>query len=248
MSSCSCFRCSRHSGRTSGRYRRTTFRNYLAEGSGCTAEALNINNLEYFDFTGDSVDEAIVVASTCATGTAGPVVHTVLSRRPNGSVIKFKIPDPREKQKAALLGRVFSDLSVEDALLVQTFHDTSGRENPLVIKCRWSADDKELHPVAVKMPQRYKTSFDCDKATARVEGPICYSSEVAYLDVQVDGMYKRWSDPVNNAPSDVLRKNRKHGSEKRNLTCESDWAIVECLSTLYRARWLELDAFRHLHP
>ncbi|MGA2919464.1 MAG: hypothetical protein ABSE28_00060 [Candidatus Sulfotelmatobacter sp.] len=83
-------------------------RNDLAEGSGCKAETVNINNLEHFDFTGDSVDEAVVVASTCATGTAGPDVHTVLSRRPNGSVIEFKIPDPREKQEAALLGRVFS--------------------------------------------------------------------------------------------------------------------------------------------
>ena len=74
------------------------------------------------------------------------------------------------------------------------------------------------------------------------------SAEVAYLDLQVDGMYKRWFDSLNNAQSDVLRKEQKEWLRKRNLTCESDWAIVECLSTLYRARWLELDAFRHLHP
>jgi hypothetical protein len=28
---------------------------------------ININSLEYFDFTGDGIDEAVVVASTCAS-------------------------------------------------------------------------------------------------------------------------------------------------------------------------------------
>lgn len=86
--------------------------------------------------------EAVVVASTCATGTAGPVVHTVPSRRSGGSILEFRIPDPGEKQQAVLLGRVFSDLRVEDALLVQRLHDTSGRADPLVIKYRWRANAK----------------------------------------------------------------------------------------------------------
>jgi hypothetical protein len=41
---------------------------------------VNINHLEYSDFTGDGMDEAVVVASGCATATAGPDVQTVLSR------------------------------------------------------------------------------------------------------------------------------------------------------------------------
>ncbi|MGA7399895.1 MAG: lysozyme inhibitor LprI family protein [Candidatus Sulfotelmatobacter sp.] len=223
-------------------------RSYLAGGSGCKPEDVNVDNLEYFDFTGEGVDEAVVVASTCATGTAGPDVHAVLSRRSDGSIIELKIPAPSEKQQVVLLGRVFSDLSVEDALLVQTFHDTSGREDPLIIKYRWSGKDREFHPVDVKTPQRYKTSFDCDRATAGVEAAVCYSSDVASLDIQVDGIYKRWLDSLNDEESDVLRSEQRDWLRKRNLICGSDWAIVECLSILYRARLLELGAFKHLHP
>jgi|SRR5271170_739570 len=221
---------------------------YLGKGLGCKAEEVDIDNVEYFDFTGDRVDEAVVVASSCNTGTAGPDVHTVLSRGLDGSIVEFKIPDLWEKQRSVLLGRVFSDLSVEDALLVQTFHDTSGREDPLVFKYRWSAKDGEFHTVDIKTAPRYKTSFDCDQATVEVEAAICYSSEVANLDVQVDGMYKRWLDRLNDAESDVLRKEEKEWLRKRNLICGSDWAIVDCLSILYRARLLELGAFKHLHP
>jgi hypothetical protein len=39
---------------------------HLGESADCE---VNINSLDYFDFTGGGVDETIVVASTCATGT-----------------------------------------------------------------------------------------------------------------------------------------------------------------------------------
>lgn len=40
--------------------------------------------LEYYDFKGDGNEEAIVVASTCETGTAGPDVHSVFGRDASG--------------------------------------------------------------------------------------------------------------------------------------------------------------------
>jgi hypothetical protein len=40
---------------------------------------VNLNNLEYPDFTGGGMDEAVVVASPRATAAAGSDVQTVLT-------------------------------------------------------------------------------------------------------------------------------------------------------------------------
>ena len=74
-------------------------------------EGVDINNLEYLDFAGDGNEEAVVVASTCATGTAGPDVHAVLGRQPDGSLTELKIPDAGVQQQARLFGRTFYDLA-----------------------------------------------------------------------------------------------------------------------------------------
>jgi hypothetical protein len=131
---------------------------YIAKGSGCDLDKVDINDLAYFDFTGDSIDEAVVVASICATGTAGPDIHSVFTRQPDGSLAELKIHAPSEN-RGDLLGRVFYNLNVKDGLLVQTFQDTSGRKDPLVIKFRWNGRDKEFQAVEVQSAKRYRTSF-----------------------------------------------------------------------------------------
>jgi uncharacterized protein YecT (DUF1311 family) len=211
-------------------------------------EGVEINHLEYFDFTRDGQDEAVVLASTCATGTAGPDVHAVVTRQPDGSLAELKIPDPSEKQQAALFGRIFYELSVKDGLLVETYHDESGRPNPLVIKYRWIGPDKEFQVADVKVAPRYQSSFDCDKAKTAVENAICYSSTVASLDVAVDRTYRTWLDNLNNADSDILKKEQKDWLRKRDLLCGNDTQVISCLEVLYRARVLELEHFRQLHP
>ncbi len=125
---------------------------------------------------GDGNEEAVVVASTCATGTAGPDVHAVVRRQPNGSLAELKIPEPTGEQQAGLFGRTFYDLRVEDGLLVETYHDQSHRDDSLVIKLRWNAQQKEFETVAVKAAPRYKASFDCDKARTEVEIAVCSSA------------------------------------------------------------------------
>jgi hypothetical protein len=50
----------------------------INEYSECDSlDQIAIDHLEYFDFFGDRRKEAVVVASTCMTGTAGPDVHAV---------------------------------------------------------------------------------------------------------------------------------------------------------------------------
>lgn len=75
---------------------------HFSKGPDC--EGVDIDNLDYFDFVGDGNQEAVVVASTCATGTAGPDVHALLRRQPDGSLAALKVPEPSEKQyRRALL-------------------------------------------------------------------------------------------------------------------------------------------------
>src|SRR3954471_22966894 len=56
-----------------------------------TLDQIHIDHLEYYDFTGDGQPEAIVVASTCMTGTAGPDVHAVYTRRPDGTLAELPL-------------------------------------------------------------------------------------------------------------------------------------------------------------
>jgi uncharacterized protein YecT (DUF1311 family) len=216
-------------------------------GKSTDCEPVDINSLEYFDFAGDGNVDAVVVASTCATGTAGPDVHAVVRRRPDGSLAELKVPEPTEKQQAVLFGRVFYTLNVRDGILVETYHDESRRTDPLVIKCRWNSHDNEFQIIEAKIAPRYKTSFDCDKAKTAVENAICYSSTAASLDLALDQTYNAWLDSLNDADSDILMKEQKDWLNKRNLICGDDRSVFECVETLDRARLLELSAFKNLH-
>jgi len=120
----------------------------ILKGSGCDEPGLKhdpehvilIDHQEYFDFTGDGQDEAIVVASTCMTGTAGPDVHAVFTRNGSGEVVE--LPFHREegqpglstlKQPLAVFGNPNYTLGVDKGMLVARWSDTSDRENPLTI-------------------------------------------------------------------------------------------------------------------
>ena len=219
---------------------------YFEKSSGC--DNVDIDSLQYFDFTGKGDEDAVVVASTCNTGTAGPDVHSVVHRERDASLVELKIPDPTDKQQAVLFCRCFYDLSVSDGLLVATYHDQSGRADPLVLKYRLRPGSKEFQVTEVKTAPRYRASFDCDKAKTAVENAICYSSSVAALDVDVDRAYKNWLDHLNNADSDILMKEQREWLHKRDQLCGWDLDIVNCLEIVYKERDLELGNFRHMHP
>jgi hypothetical protein len=157
-----------------------------------------------------------------------------VTRQPDGSLAELEIPQPSEKQQAALFGGVFYELSVKDGLLVETYHDESGRVNPLVIKYRWNGRDKVFQAADVKIAPRYQASFDCNEAKTTVDNAICYSSIAASLDSAVDQSY-------------TTIREQKDWLRKRDLICDSDRSVFQCVETLYGARLLELEHFRQLH-
>lgn len=215
---------------------------FLEKQSGCEKEGVSIDSLDYFDFTGDGTEEAVVVASTCVTGTAGSDIHSVYSRKRDGSLVELKIRPLAAREERVLLGRIFYDLTVESEYLVEIYHDTSGRTDPLVVRYKWNPKDKEFQPVELKVAPRYKTSFDCNQANTQVENAICYSSEVALMDVELNQRYKQRLAQLNNSDRNRMLKEQKEWLRKRNSSCGSGWAIVECLTTAYRERLREMDA------
>ena len=52
-----------------------------------------IDSIKYFDFDGDGKEEAIVRASSCFTGTAGPDINSVYKLLPSGQVIQLTVND-----------------------------------------------------------------------------------------------------------------------------------------------------------
>jgi len=227
---------------------------HIAKTAGCEPGDVSINAFGNFDFTRDGIGQAVVVASTCNTGTAGPDVHAVFARQPDQSLAELKIHDPitapgdyPRARMGVLLGRVFYDLAAADGMLVETFHDTSGRTDPLVIKFRWSAGQKEFQPVSIKAAQPYHTSFDCAKAKTAIEDAVCYLQGVAFLDVRVADTYARLQDQLEGDDADQVIREQKEWLTKRDVICAPDWDISGCLGILYQARLLELQHYRPLH-
>lgn len=192
--------------------------------------------LDHYDFKGDGNQEAIVVASSCMTGTAGPDVHSVVGRDPSGALVELKIPEVDPKNYDGLFGNTNSDESVRDGLLVSTFHDDAGE--PLVIKYKW--DGKQFAIVEIKKTGLFKTSYDCGKADTDVEKAICHVEEVAKLDVELGSVYKSLLPKLSDAKRDSLRAEQRVWLAERDKRCVLYKGWVDCLSDYYQKRIDEL--------
>src|SRR5579862_2840637 len=112
-------------------------------------DQIHIDHPEYFDFTGDGQEEAVVVASTCMTGTAGPDIHAVYTREAYGGLAELPFLDGRgdppiddskvkdsKFKRTPVFGNPNYSLSVEGGKLVVRWRDASDREGPVVISYR----------------------------------------------------------------------------------------------------------------
>jgi uncharacterized protein YecT (DUF1311 family) len=192
------------------------------------------SRLDYYDFKGDGNQEAIVVASSCATGTAGPDVHSVVARDASGVLFELKIPEPDQKAYDSLFGNRNSDLDVEDGLLVSTFNDDEAREPPLIIKYKWTG--KQFEIVFLKKTGIFKTSYDCSKADSEVESAICHVKEIADLDLQLGALYKSVLARLPAAEQTSLRQEQRAWLLQRDKECVIYKGWVHCLTDHYQKR------------
>jgi len=202
--------------------------------------------LDYYDFKGDGNEEAIVVASSCATGTAGPDVHSVVGRDASGALTELKLPEVDKSAYDSMFGNRNSDLTVNDGLLVETFADDVQRESPLIIRYKWNGN--EFAVASIQKTGVYKTSFDCAKAANETEQAICHTKELAGLDVQLGDIYKSVFTRSSTSERVALRSEQREWLAGRNKECLIYKSWVGCLRELYQKRIEELSKRQGAQP
>ncbi|HYL65162.1 MAG TPA: lysozyme inhibitor LprI family protein [Candidatus Methylomirabilis sp.] len=224
-------------------------------------DQIHVDHLEYHDFIGDGQQEAVVVASTCMTGTAGPDIHAVYKRDADGKVVELPFLDAKgdpplpagKDWRAWIFGNANYGLTVENGELVARWSDTSDRDSPAVAWYKW--DGKKFVMDHMKVDGPFPASYDCAKATKELDRAICYSPSVAALDVQLGQAYRA---ALNQLPPDKkpeLQSQQREWLAQREKGCTIYKWWVDCLKDLYTKRIAELKpgaplavVVRFLHP
>lgn len=193
----------------------------------------------YADLTGDQKEEAIVQGSSCNTGTAGPDIHSVYERTPQGKVRELSVPRADKRAEAVLFGNQNYDLTVSEGNLLAVHYDTSGRKNPLVIKYQWKNSSFQIE--SMEAAPTYKTSYDCSKAKAVHERAICSVEELAKLDLRLDELYRRTLKSLGKSQKQRLIQEQKEWIAARNRSCTIYKWWVECLHKTYQERISEFE-------
>jgi uncharacterized protein YecT (DUF1311 family) len=202
--------------------------------------AISIQHVQYFDFNGDGQEEAIVVASTCMTGTAGPDVHSVFTRNSQGELVELPLPDVDKKYYEVLFGNRNYDLTVRKGLLVAAFTDTSDRKDPLLVRYRWNGRQFIVDSIHASEP--YKTSYECTRARKESERAICYVKPLADLDLQLAEIYRARLAALPSDQKKTLREDQRKWLLMRDSKCTIYKWWVECLTNLYTRRIAELKS------
>jgi len=218
---------------------------YLGKQAGCEGEEVEpvyFWGVDYFDFLGQGYDQAVVVASTCMTGTAGPDVHSVFTRDERGELKELKIEEVKLEHRV-LFGNPNSTFRIENGLLVDVYHDTSERDDPLVIKYKWDAAKEQFTAVSVEAAKPYKTSYDCEKAEKAQDETaqaICSVESLAGLDVELAATYKAYLEGLAPNARKATIEEQRNWIAKRNQDCTIYKWWVDCLQEKYKARITEL--------
>lgn len=209
-------------------------------------DAIHIGHLEYFDFTGDGRQEAIVVGSTCMTGTGGPDIHSVYAGDAEGKVVELPFlnekgdpPLPSGKEwRSWIFGNANYGLAVESGELIVRWSDTSDREAPAIAWYKW--DGKRFVLDHMKIDGPFPTSYDCAKATKELERSICYSPSLAALDVQLGQAYRAAQQRLQPDKRQELQTQQREWLTARDKACTIYKGWVDCLDELYKKRIAEL--------
>ena len=209
-------------------------------------DQIHIDHLEYYDFTRDGQPEGIVVASTCMTGTAGPDVHAVYTRLPDGTLGELPLlnakGDPpwsdQENQPIPLFGNPNYTLTVDGGKLVVRWGDSSDRDQPLTVWYNWNGTKFVVDHAKLQGP--FLTSYDCKKATKEMDRAICYSPPVAALDLELGRIYRELLQKLRADQKQDLQKQQREWLALREKTCTIYKWWVDCLKDLYTKRIAEL--------
>lgn len=194
---------------------------------------------ELFDFKGDGTQQAIVVAMSCAGGTGGPDVHSVVSRDSDGELEEMKIAEVDPKTFDNMFGNRNYELAVENGLLVANFEDDPARAKiPLIIRYKWNG--KEFTVDSIHKTGVFPTSYDCKKSLSEVENAICHVEELAALDVELGAAYKALLAKLSPPDRDAFKTEQRAWLINRDKQCALYKGWIGCLTDLYQKRIDEL--------
>jgi uncharacterized protein YecT (DUF1311 family) len=215
---------------------------YLAKQNECQPDQIYFWNIDQYDFLGKGYNQAVVVGSTCMTGTAGPDVHSVFTRDEHGELKELAMEEPKFAHRV-LFGNANSAFRIENGLLVDVYRDTSDRDDPVVLKYKWDKAKEQFVIVSMKLPPIYKTSYDCGKAE-KVEDEagiaICYVESLADLDVELAQIYKSYLSGLSAEERKAAVEEQREWLKKRNKECVIYKGWVDCLEESYKGRIAEL--------
>jgi uncharacterized protein YecT (DUF1311 family) len=213
---------------------------YLAKQNDCQPDQIYFWSTEEHDFLGVGYDQTIVVASTCMTGTAGPDVHSVYTRDEKGELKELGMEALDWNKYSVLFGNSNSSFSIENDLLVDSYHDTSDRDNPLTVKYKWNAEKQKFVIVQVDAAKPFTTSYDCTKATDTAQA-ICYVETLADLDVELANVYKAYLHTLDAESRKRAVEDERHWLAERDRSCTIYKGWVDCLEESYKKRTAELQ-------
>jgi uncharacterized protein YecT (DUF1311 family) len=212
----------------------------INEYSDCESlDQIVIDHLEYFDLIGDGRKEAVVVASTCTTGTAGPDVHAVYERDANGKIVEHSLDQTSPaaggiQPRPPVFGNPNYGIGVEGGHLVARWMDSSERENPLIVWYKWNGKEFVIDRMKVEGP--FATSYDCASATKEMDRAICYSPKIAALDVQLGQTYRAALHEATASQKSALQNAQRGWLAEREKQCVIYKWWVDCLSDMYTKR------------
>lgn len=157
-------------------------------------DSVYINIINYFDFDRDGKEEALVTASSCLTGTAGPDIHSVYRMDKSGKVHKMAIDESTASAKItgtplSLIGNRNIHLGVDGGRLAYHFYDGSSRKDPMT----WLFDLRKgtFRLADIVYGPVFTPSFDCRRAQTDREIAVCGNEDLAKLDLELDRVYRQ---------------------------------------------------------
>jgi uncharacterized protein YecT (DUF1311 family) len=232
---------------SSASVRQFDFADYLSQkyAPDCGKRAIEINSVSFADVDGDGSDEALIVASSCLTGTAGPDIHAVVRFDKSGQLRDLPIDDAKGRFKGrriydGLVGNRNYSLEFRDGVLLERFMDTSGRAAPLTLRFRWTG--RRFRLVDVERARTFRASFDCATAHSDAENTICGNAELAEADRQLATLYKSLLGRLSTVERRRLMNEQKRWlAERDHCTYKS---VDECLRKAYSDRLAALREWR----
>lgn len=215
----------------------TTYFEGYASGEGCTGRAEL--DVAFADLTGDGREEAIVNGYTCMAGTGGPNVHSIFTTNGSGALAELEVDQSKRWFHGrpiynGLVGNKNFDFTHVGRTVVQTFSDSSGRQDPpLVLYYRWERGRFTL--TDVHWGRTFPTSFSCEKVETAGEVMVCVDEGLASLDRDLARAYSGLLSKLPPTERRQLRTEQREWLKSRDGCAPYKWPeeSKECLRNAY---------------